>query len=83
MNVVVVKDDSETVTPKNLRDIDITYKDSSGNEKTVKLSSVSDISKSETMDKISRENQKRYLTISAEVKDGYTLTSVSNNVNQQ
>lgn len=33
MNVVVVKDDSETVTPKNLRDIDITYKDSSGNEK--------------------------------------------------
>lgn len=57
MNVVVVKDDSETVTPKNLRDIDITYKDSSGNEKTVKLSSVSDISKSETMDKISRENQ--------------------------
>lgn len=80
MNVVVVKDDSETVTPKNLRDIDITYKDSSGNEKTVKLSSVSDISKSETMDKISRENQKRYLTISAEVKDGYTLTSVSNNV---
>ena len=80
MNVVVVKDDSETVTPKNLRDIDITYKDSSGNEKTVKLSSVSDISKSETMDKISRENQKRYLTISAEVKNGYTLTSVSNNV---
>ena len=80
MNVVVVKDDSETVTPKNLRDIDITYKDSSGNEKTIKLSSVSDISKSETMDKISRENQKRYLTISAEVKDGYTLTSVSNNV---
>ena len=80
MNVVVVKDDSETVTPKNLRDLDITYKDSSGNEKTVKLSSVSDISKSETMDKISRENQKRYLKISAEVKDGYTLTSVSNNV---
>ena len=80
MNVVVVKDDRETVTPKNLRDIDITYKDSSGNEKTVKLSSVSDISKSETMDKISRENQKRYLKISAEVKDGYTLTSVSNNV---
>ena len=80
MNIVVVKDDSETVTPKNLRDIDITYTDKSGNEKTVKLSSVSDISKSETMDKISRENQKRYLKISAEVKDGYTLTSVSNNV---
>lgn len=35
------------------------------------------------MDKISRENQKRYLKISAEVKDGYTLTSVSNNVNPQ
>ena len=80
MNVVVVKDDSETVTPKNLRDLDITYTDKSGNEKTVKLSSVSDISKSETMDKISRENQKRYLKVSAEVKDGYTLTSVSNNV---
>ena len=80
LNVVVVKDESQSLTPKNLHNLDITYKDTNGNEKSVKLSSVSDITKSDTMDKISRDNQKRYLTISASVKDGHTLTSVSNNV---
>ena len=75
-----MEDDQRAILQHEVVRLDITYTDKSGNEKTVKLSSVSDISKSETMDKISRENQKRYLTISAEVKDGYTLTSVSNNV---
>ncbi|MEE0868223.1 MAG: efflux RND transporter permease subunit, partial [Ruminococcus sp.] len=41
-------------------------------------SSIADISKSETLDVITRQDQKRYLSITGTLKDGYTLTDVSN-----
>jgi HAE1 family hydrophobic/amphiphilic exporter-1 len=80
MDVVVVKNGDKKVSADEIKDIDITYTNSSNESKTVKLSSIAEISKSETMDVINRQNQKRYLTISGTIKDGYTTTSVSNNV---
>lgn len=79
IDVVIVKDDSKKVSPDTLGSIDITYKDSEENEKTTSLSSIADISKSETIDVITRQDQKRYLTITGTLKNGYTLTDVSNN----
>lgn len=79
IDVVVVKDESKKVTSDTLGNINLTYKDKSGNQKTTKLSSVADISKSETMNSISRENQKRYITITGTLKDGYSSTNVTNN----
>lgn len=78
IDVVIVKDDSKKVSPDTLGSIDITYKDSEENEKTTSLSSIADISKSETIDVITRQDQKRYLTITGTLKNGYTLTDVSN-----
>ena len=79
IDVVIVKDDSKKVSPDTLGSIDITYKDSEENEKTTSLSSIADISKSETIDVITRQDQKRYLSITGTLKNGYTLTDVSNN----
>lgn len=78
IDVVIVKDDSKKVSPDTLGSIDITYKDSEENEKTTSLSSIADISKSETIDVITRQDQKRYLSITGTLKNGYTLTDVSN-----
>lgn len=78
IDVVIVKDESQNVTPDTIGSIDITYKDSEENEKTTSLSSIADISKSETIDVITRQDQKRYLSITGTLKDGYTLTDVSN-----
>lgn len=78
LDVVIVKDESKKVSPDAIGSIDITYKDSEENEKTTSLSSISDISKSETIDVIKRQDQKRYLSITGTLKDGYTLTDVSN-----
>lgn len=78
IDVVIVKDDSKQVTPDTIGSTDITYTDSEGNEKTTSLSSIADISKSETIDVITRQDQKRYLTITGTLKNGYTLTDVSN-----
>ena len=78
LDVVIVKDESKKVSPEAIGSIDITYKDSEENEKTTSLSSIADISKSETLDVITRQDQKRYLSITGTLKDGYTLTDVSN-----
>lgn len=78
LDVVIVKDESKKVSPDAIGSIDITYKDSEENEKTTSLSSIADISKSETLDVIKRQDQKRYLSITGTLKDGYTLTDVSN-----
>lgn len=78
LDVVIVKDESKKVSPDAIDSIDITYKDSEENEKTTSLSSIADISKSETIDVIKRQDQKRYLSITGTLKNGYTLTDVSN-----
>lgn len=78
IDVVVVKDEKQQISSDNVGTIQITYTDSEGNEKTTSLSSVAEISESETMDVISRQNQKRYLTIKGTIKDGHTTTQVSN-----
>lgn len=80
IDVVVVKDEKQQVSSDKVGSIQITYTDTEGNEKTTSLSSVAEISESETMDVINRQDQKRYLTISGTVKRGYILTNVSNDV---
>ncbi|MGN1434039.1 MAG: efflux RND transporter permease subunit [Ruminococcus sp.] len=78
IDVVIAKDESKNVSPDTIGSIDITYKDSEENEKTTSLSSIADISKSETIDVIKRQDQKRYLSVTGTLKNGYTLTDVSN-----
>ncbi len=78
IDIVVVKDESKTVSSDKIGSIQLTYTDKEGNEKTTSLSSIADISKSETMNLITRQEQKRYLTISGTLKKGHTMTQVSN-----
>lgn len=78
LDVVVIKDKNSDVTKNNIKDIKLTYTDKEGNEKTTKLSEVADISDSESMNSITRSDQKRYIKVSGTLKDGYTNTDVSN-----
>ncbi|MCH5297507.1 MAG: efflux RND transporter permease subunit [Ruminococcus sp.] len=80
MDVVVVKDNKKKVSSDDIGDIKLTYTNKDGEQKSVALSEIATISKSEAMDVINRQNQKRYLTISAFVADGSTVTVVSNNI---
>ena len=78
LDVVVIKDENNDVTKANIKDIKLTYTDKEGNEKTTKLSELAEISDSESMNSITRSDQKRYITVSGTLKDGYTNTDVSN-----
>lgn len=78
LDVVVIKNENSDVTKNNIKDIKLTYTDKEGNEKTTKLSEVAEISDSESMNSITRSDQKRYIKVSGTLKDGYTNTDVSN-----
>lgn len=78
LDVVVIKDENSDVTKNNIKDIKLTYTDKEGNEKTTKLSEVAEISDSESMNSITRSDQKRYIKVSGTLKGGYTNTDVSN-----
>ena len=80
MDVVVVKDNKKRVTSEDVGDILLTYTNKDGEQKSIELSKIATITKSETMDVISRQNQRRYITISAAVSDDSTVTAASNNI---
>lgn len=80
MDVVVVKGEDEKIHADDIGELVLTYKNKDGDDKSVELSEIAEIAKSDTMDVINRQNQKRYIKISAAVADGNTVTSVSNNV---
>lgn len=80
IDVVVINDEQNNVTADGVKNIKLEYTDKEGNTHNVKLSSVADISDSESMNSISRSGQKRYVTVSGTLSDGYTTTAVSNNV---
>ena len=80
IDVVVVKDEKQKVSFDKVGNIQIKYTDKEGKEKTTSLSSVAEISESETMDVINRQDQKRFLTVSGTLKEGYVLTKVTNEV---
>ena len=52
--------------------------DSKPKEKKVKLSDIAKIENAVTLSSISRENHKRYITVSGEIADGYNVGLVSN-----
>ena len=77
IDIVTVKDETQKIGADKLGSVELTYTDKEGGEKKTALSTVAKIEKSETMDTIQRRDQKRYLTISGTVKEGYNLTDVS------
>lgn len=80
IDVVVVDQQKEEFTPEKLMDQKLTYTTTEGDEKTIALGEISTIKKADSMSSISRENQKRYLTVTGDIKDGYTTTDVSSRV---
>ncbi len=78
LDVVIVKDDKQKTSAKNVGDISLTYQDKEGKSHKTSLSSVADISQSETMDIIRHTDQKRNLIIKGTVAEGYSLTGATN-----
>lgn len=79
--------ETEPLTYENLMDleleVDTTDEDGNAVTKTYKLSKFAEMSTGTSMDTITRENQSRYMTVTADVKDGYNATLLSRSLQEK
>lgn len=80
-------DETEPLTYENLMDMEISVdtvnEDGETKTKTYKLSKFATMTTGTSMDTIRRENQNRYMTVTASVKDGYNATLLSRTLQEQ
>ena len=67
-------------TPDDIRNYIFTVTRQDGTEEEVALSDIAEIKDTETLSTISRQNQRRYLTITAGIAEGYNVTNVTSDV---
>ena len=78
ITVEVIDKKSEKLTEDDLRRHVIETTDFQGNKVSVKLTDIAAIDKADSLNTISRLDQKRYLNVTADVTDGYNTTNVAN-----
>ncbi len=75
--ITIYADGAQTLTPSEIKELMITVTDRQGNEKQLAIGDVAQIEDQETLASIQRKNQMRYLTVTAELKEGYNITLVT------
>jgi HAE1 family hydrophobic/amphiphilic exporter-1 len=81
-DVVVQKGEDVQTSLSDIKNYTFTVTDSEGEEKKVRLKDIADFTETESLQAINRENQRRYLTISAELEEGYNVTLVTSDVQE-
>ena len=74
---VIVQSQADTVTTADVRDLMLTSTGPSGEEQEVALRDIATFTETETLQSISRALQRRYVSVSAELQDGYNVTLVT------
>lgn len=81
---VYVKDGAdESVTREDIRNMKITVTQQDGSTKTVKLSKIADFVDASGLQSIYRENQNRYMSVTAEIADGSNIGLVSSEISRK
>ena len=79
-DVVVEKGVENEATLTDIKNYTFTVTDREGEEKEIRLSSIADITETESLQAINRSEQRRYLSITAGLEDGYNVTLVTSEV---
>ncbi|MBQ9415185.1 MAG: efflux RND transporter permease subunit [Clostridia bacterium] len=69
--------DGQAMTPDELLEHIFTVTDRNGDKTEVRLQDIATLEKTETLQAINREDQRRYLAVTAEIADGYNVTLVT------
>lgn len=77
---IVVSEENQTMTPEEIKNYVLTVTALDGTSHEVKLSDVAEIEETQTLTAITREEQVRYLDVTAEIADGYNVTLVGQDV---
>ena len=79
-DVYVKSDVKEAMTRESIAGISVEYTDSEGKKGTVLVGELAEFKDSLTLQAISREDQSRYVSVSAEIASGYNIGLVSQKV---
>ncbi|MCF0143667.1 MAG: efflux RND transporter permease subunit [Firmicutes bacterium] len=84
IDVKIENSTNKKFTVQNLMDMKITKGESAGSDdegdKKVSLSAIADIKRDASLNVITHDNQKRNLTVTGTLKDGYNVTKVTSDV---
>lgn len=81
-SVLVVSDTDETLTRDKIRKLTVEGKDEENKETEISLSRLVDFEDTEGFSSISREAQSRYVTVTAQIADGYNIGLVSADITE-
>lgn len=82
-DVYVIDDDREKLTRQDVKDMVISAKQQDGTSKGVKLSEIASFEDTTTLQSINHFAQNRYMSVTAEIKEGYNIGLVSNQLKQK
>lgn len=82
-DVYVIDDDREKLTRQDVKDMVISAKQQDGTSKDVKLSEIAFFEDTTTLQSINHFAQNRYMSVTAEIKEGYNIGLVSNQLKQK
>jgi len=76
-DIVVSSDEKETITAKDIKNLELEGRNSDGETVLVKVKDICKIEKTESMPSIQRNDQRTFLTVSASLEEGYNVTLVT------
>lgn len=82
-DVYVIDDDREKLTRQDVKDMVLSAKQQDGTSKDVKLSEIASFEDTTTLQSINHFAQNRYMSVTAEIKEGYNIGLVSNQLKQK
>ncbi len=82
-DIFVLDEKNEEMTRKDLENIEVSYTDTEGETKKVKLSELVTFTEGEGLSSIRRDSQQRMLTVSAQIDEDHNIGLVSNAVSQK
>ncbi len=80
LDVIVIDEKKDNASPEDISEMTVTVTGIDGEEKELKLTDIAVIDEQTSPDSISRDNQRRYVTVTAQIKDGYILSKVAADV---
>lgn len=81
-SVLIINPNDDELTPDYIRSYKFKYTDALGNTGTVALRDIASVEETETATSIQRVDQRRYITVSADVKSDYNVTLMTREAEQ-
>ena len=82
-DVYVLDEADEKLSREDIRNMTVTVEKQDGSKEEVKLADIASFEDASGLKAISRKNQSRYMSVTAEIADGYNIGIVSNRVKKE